>query len=101
MFSVLTDHRLTSSDLAKVLKALWEARSKWYNLGLELGISHGSLDAIKQDNLHVTGDCLSAMLREWLKRDQPPPTWHSLSNVLESPTVNMGELIKELPYGHN
>ena len=98
---MLADRRLTSNDLAKVLKALWEARSKWYNLGLELGISPGSLDAIKRDNIHISGDCFSAMLREWLMRDEPPPTWHSLSNALRSPTVKMRELIKELPYGHD
>lgn len=93
------DHILMPSDLSKILSALWEARSRWYNLGLELKLPPGTLEAIKLENPHVSGDCFRAMLYEWLKKLDPPPTWQSLSKALLSPTVEMGELVKEFPYG--
>jgi hypothetical protein len=36
------------SDLRRVQNTLWEARTQWYNLGLELDISLDSLDSIEQ-----------------------------------------------------
>ena len=94
---ILSDHLLSPSDLSKILSALWEGRSRWYNLGLELKLPPGTLEAIKQDNHHVSDDCFRAMLYGWLKNLDPPPTWQSLSKALQSPTVDMGDLIKELP----
>ena len=96
---ILLDHILMPSDLSKILSTVWEARSRWYNLGLELKLPPGTLEAIKLENPHVSGDCLRAILYEWLKNLDPPPTWQSLSKALQSPTVEMGELVKEFPYG--
>ena len=96
---ILLDHILTPSDLSKILSALWEGRSRWYNLGLELKLSPGTLEAIKLENPHVLGDCFRAMLYEWLKKDDPSRTWQTLSKALRSPTVKMGELVKEWPHG--
>ena len=42
---------LTEADLADVQRALWDGRAKWYNLGLELGLIAGTLDAIQLTKL--------------------------------------------------
>ena len=38
---------LAIKDLGIVQSALWEARPKWYNLGLQLGVAVDDLDVIK------------------------------------------------------
>ena len=82
------------SDLCKVLKATLEARTKWYYIGLELGIDPGTLGAIKTDN-DDSMDRLSAMLDAWLKMAQPKPTLTALA-ALQSPTVGYGHLAEQI-----
>ena len=55
-------HDLTLDDLASVQQSVWEGRSKWYNIGLELGLTPGDLDAIDHD--HRSADkCFTATLK--------------------------------------
>ena len=62
-------------------------------MGLGLGISPDTLDAIKRDNRDICTDCYRAMLKQWLKKE---PALSSLSDALRSPSVNMGDLAEEL-----
>ena len=64
-------------------------RSKWYEIGLQLGVSVGTLNAIKKD-YHSTSDCLRETLTIWLKTSPSPPTWNNIVDVLRRSTV--GEL---------
>ena len=75
---------------------MWEARSKWYNIGLELGLSSGTLDAIKQSNHHIADDCFRATLMEWLRNSELKPTLCSLANALKSPTVGLAQLAEDI-----
>ena len=77
---------LTTSDLKNVRKSVWDARTKWYDIGIELEIDVSVLDAIKHDN-DDAGSRLTAMLTNWLKRTTPSPNWEALVNALKSPTV--------------
>ena len=87
---------LSIDDLCGTLKTMWEARSKWYFIGLELGISPGTLKAIKKNNNQDPDDCLTAMLEYWLSNGKPKPLWATVAKALKSPMVGYAELAEKL-----
>ena len=90
----VTGH-LTIKDLRKVQRAAWDARTKWFNIGLELEIDPETLDTIKRDNSD-TEDRFRAMLTTWLKTVDPKPSLAALAKALRSPTVGREQLANEL-----
>ena len=88
---------LTEADLADVQRALWDGRAKWYNLGLELGLKAGTLDAIQQTNGYNVDSCFRSMLKEWLRKTELVPTWSSLAGALGKAPVGLEELAQRLP----
>ena len=87
---------LTVDDLAAVQRAVWEARSKWYNIGLELGLTVGTLDAIKQSNHYDIDGCFTEILKQWLRNFKLEPTLNSLADALKSPTVGLAQLAEDI-----
>ena len=85
------------SDLVKVQEAVWEARADWYDIGLGLTISADDLDAIKRDERDICKACFREMLKVWLRRSEPRPTWTELAKVLRSPMVDRGHLAEQIP----
>ena len=80
-----------------VLEALYPASTKWYNLGLRLGLQVSVLDAINARCNKDPGECLREMLKEWLRRGLPLPTWEGLAEALTSTAVGesaLGRTIK-------
>ena len=90
---------LTTYELAKVQRAVWEGRAKWYNIGLELGLTAGTLDAIQLTNKHIVDECFRAMLKEWLimRKTELLPTWSRLAKALRAPPVGLEQLAEQLP----
>ena len=88
---------LSIDDIGDVLEAVWEARVKWYNIGLKLGISAGTLDSISKANNQNPDDCLTAMIKDWLKNGKPKPSWAQLAKALKSRMVGYAQLAEELP----
>ena len=88
---------LSIDDLHQVQKATWEARAKWYSCGLALGLTAGTLDAIRETH---GGDCYTETLKEWLKRADLHPSWRALCNALKSPPVGYVELAEKLSKQH-
>ena len=84
------------NDLAVVQRALWEGRAKWYNIGLELGLTAGTLDAIQQTNRDHTDHCFRATLKEWLSRGDLHPSWSTLATALRVQPVGLGHLAEQL-----
>ena len=82
-------------DLDSVLRTVWEGRAKWYNIGLELGLTAGTLNAIQKDNPHDTGMCFTNTLETWL-RQSDHPSWSDLAKSMRSLTVGLGQLAEEL-----
>ena len=72
-----------------------DTRVKWYEIGLQLGVSVGTLDAIKKDN-HTTSDCLIKTITIWLKTCPSLPTWSNIVNALRSCTVGEVRLAEDL-----
>ena len=86
-------HRLShlSSDepekplnLKNVLRVLQNKVSNaWEDIGIQLDIEDGELNKIKSDNPSDSKACLREMLRIWLKRVNPPPTWSEMVEALK------------------
>ena len=74
---------------------MYDVRTKWYDIGIELKLSTGTLDVIKADFFQAA-DCLMEMCIIWLKRIDPRPSWAALTKALESPHVGEGHLAQQL-----
>ena len=85
---------LTIKDLGTVRKDTFEACSKWYDVGLDLGVPVYELDQI-QDEHGKTKDCHRAMLKCWLKAGENT-TWAALIEVLRSDIVRENSLAQML-----
>jgi hypothetical protein len=77
---------LTADDLAVVQSKAWNARSKWYNIGLQLGLKADDLDCIHGP------DSFTEMLKQWLRQESIEKTWDKLIKALQSEPVNYGAL---------
>ncbi len=81
--------------LLLVLNETYEARTKWYNIGLGLKVSVDTLDSIR-GSWDDDGERLREMFKPWLKGLNPVPTWTSLTAVLRSPSVGEDRLAEKL-----
>ena len=87
---------LSSGELPTVQNLTWEARSKWYNVGLCLGISVDTLDAVKTNHREDCDKCYTEVLKIWLRNDSSP-TWRALADALRGPSVKMNHIAEQLP----
>ena len=78
---------LSIDDLGKVNEEIYAASLKWYKIGLQLKVSPNSLDKIKAEESDFS-DKLLEMLKAWLKKVQPKPTWAALVKALKNHTVD-------------
>ena len=83
---------LTSSDLKDIINSVWEARAKWFHIGIQLSMNVAVLEAIKSNHHDQLDACLTAMLTEWLKQTDPKPNWEALVTALKNQTVGCGHL---------
>ena len=81
----------------KLLKnILWEIRRKWFNLGDNLGVEIGTLEAIQKTHRDNVDDCFNALIIEWLKNSKPQASWSALVAALRLPTVGEAHLAEEI-----
>ncbi len=86
---------LSDKDLIVLLRAGYSARTKWYNVGLELGVQRDTLDSIR-DQFDDPIDCLCEVLRLWLRGISPRASWRGLVDALRSCIVGEEKLASEL-----
>ena len=70
---------LSVADLHVVTKELHNVRGKWKDIGVQLGVSICTLDAINKQYSDPT-DCFKETLSRWLKYSHP--TWTNIINAL-------------------
>ena len=87
---------MTTKDLGTVQAALWDARPKWYNIGIQLGIDVTDLDVIRDRNMKNADECITEMIVNWLRKASHPPTWNSIVKALQSPTVNLMQMAETI-----
>jgi hypothetical protein len=56
---------------------------KWEVIGIMLDIDDGELSKVKSDNAGNSGNCLQEMLKIWVKKVDPKPSWSSMADALE------------------
>ena len=79
------EHQLRATPTLQLLlrELLSKVASKWENIGVLLNVDDGRLSNIKVDNHGESRDCLREMLRIWLKKVDPPPSWNDIIEALE------------------
>ena len=92
LFVCICTGQLSPDDLALVYEEVMSARSKWYIIGLELGLKVDGLEIIEVNNLYSNKSCLMECLQVWLRGSRPPPTWSAMVTALRSPTVGFEDL---------
>ena len=78
----------------EAVNKLWEAREKWYYIGLCLGINKTDLDIIEKDNRQTTDSCFRKMISLWLNLKSG--TWQMLIDALRDKTVCFHDLADQL-----
>ena len=81
------------NDVLELLKKFGFSETRWFKLGLALGLSKTTLDTIKADHPQDTHQCVIECLSKWLKRadgvdSKGGATWDSLSTGLRSINEN-------------
>ena len=69
--------------LQDLLKELYRSASGWENIGILLGIDSKTLDSIKATEKSTSENCLREMLKVWIKKVSPPPSWSAIAEALE------------------
>ncbi len=92
VLSFATGKALTGNDFRKVYNALYEARTKWRPIGIQLDIKVSDLDDI-EDTYKGNDRRLEEMVRKWLKNR---PNWEALIAALKSPQVDEGGVAYEI-----
>ena len=93
--SQFAGQQLSVDDLPVVMEELNDTRAKWYDIGLQLRMSVGSLDATKEQ-YDDPSHCLRETLKTWLKTCPSIPTWKNVVNALRSSTVGEVRLAADL-----
>lgn len=74
---------LVEPTLKELVRFLFPIASKWYFIGLWIGVDENELDKIAADNQNESNMCLLKTLRMWLKKVQPKPTWSAVIDALK------------------
>ena len=80
-------------ELCHVYEAVHPARTRWYDIGLQLGLPSDTLDSIEHEKGN-SGESLRNMLKTWLKECKA--TWGALPDALKSRIVGEGRLAEKL-----
>ena len=87
---------LTENDYREVYEALFDAKTKWREIGSGLGLGKPTLDNIEDQYHHKNNRCLEEMISTYLKRPSLKPSWQALINVLKSKDVDEGGLARKI-----
>ena len=94
-----TDGVLREDDLFDIQEKLWDARSKWKNIGLGLKIRPPDLQVIDR-NHHDDDDKFQGVILKWLQIGGKDRTWAALCKVLSARSVGHGQLAEQIRRAH-
>ena len=76
---------VTHKNLKDVFAATYEARNKWTNLLLALGVDRPTIESIRAKHHNDPDECFQEGLFEWLRSGEK--SWRDMTEALSSPTV--------------
>ena len=86
---------LTVDNFADVQSALWEARHKWFSIGVRLQLKVADLEAIDRElGLDLEGKFMRMVL-SWLESGQTC-TWRALKEALDHHIINLPVLARDI-----
>ena len=82
-------------ELLPLYDKLYDARTKWFDIGLNLNMISNDLSAIQEVNSQNLDTCLREML---IKRQQSrvPLSWRDVCDCLRSLTVNRNDVAEKI-----
>ena len=83
-----------SDSIADVLEMAQEASTKWYNIGLALGLHCSVLEAIEASAV-TTQKCLRKMIVMWLRTDSNR-SWGVLAEAMGNRIVERPDLKEDI-----
>ena len=92
---------MITDNIKDVQGLVWNARTKWSNLGLELGINVTDLEVIEKDNRSDVDTCFKKMLLMWLKMVNPLPSWEGLVSALGKSSVGRKDIAEQIQKKYN
>ena len=92
---------LVPDNLKDVQDLVWDARTKWSNLGLELGIKIADLEVIENNCKSDIDSCFKNMLLMWLRMVDPLPTWEGLVSALGKSSVGRKDIAENIRKKYN
>ena len=88
-------------SLRTILDTISTLAAEWFNLGVALGLSSGTLKAIESNHSKDARRCLTEMVIAWLQmKDNSQPSWQSLASALSSPLVDRIEIATMIATEH-
>ena len=96
--SATCDLKDLMNDIASIIPA------KWRSVGIQLGLSSGTLDSIQSNNAgkpHACLDSFEQVFSTWEKQGPSPYTWNVIIDVLRTPAVGEVALADELDAHHS
>ena len=75
-------------ELKKLMRELKTKAANWEDIGVELEVDDGDLKQIKSDNPSDSKSCLRELLRKWLQRVDPQPSW---KDIVEAVSEGLGD----------
>lgn len=91
---LLVDKVITIDQLDEVYEKVFDAKNKWYNLGLALKVGESTLTSIKKKCHDTPEDCLREMLAHRLNTAKL--TWDVLCTALRKKTVGHNVIADEI-----
>ena len=73
-------------SLMTILNSISTLTAKWFNLGLALGLSYGTLKEIESNFPRDALRCQTEMVMTWLQNSLQP-SWRELASALNSSSV--------------
>ena len=66
------------------MRELRPKASSWEDIGIELDVDDGVLQSIKLNNAGDSSSCLRDMLRKWLAKVSPAPSWTAVIDATDN-----------------
>ncbi len=90
-----TEYLSANDNLRHVFSLTYEARTKWFNIGLQLGLAKDVLDSIGRNrSLHEDGDYFREVLTSWMHGGNAKIK--DLLEALKGPSVDMAGVARNV-----